>query len=103
LRSVLVEAEDGGAPVVHLVGADALESRGAVMEGVGEDVDAGVVPVDLLSVHPYGPQLLDHAGPFKCGRGGLRSTPLVVGMGAGRVKGFSGVAQFRVALAGAGA
>ena len=39
-------------PVVGLVGADALEHAHAVVQGVGEDVDLGVVPGDELAVHP---------------------------------------------------
>ena len=48
---VVGEPEDAGT-VVGLVGADPLEHAHAVVERVGEDVDAGVVPVDELAVHP---------------------------------------------------
>src|SRR4029450_9466024 len=44
-------AEDGR-PVGGGVGADALEHPPAVVQGGGEHVDAGLVPVDVLPVHP---------------------------------------------------
>ena len=44
-------AEDGR-PVLRLVGADALEDAGAVVEAVAEYVDLGVVPSDELAIHP---------------------------------------------------
>ena len=44
-------AEDRG-PELGLVGADALEDAGAVVEAVAEYVDLGVVPCDELTVHP---------------------------------------------------
>ena len=44
-------AEDGRA-ALGLVGADALEDAGAVVEAVAENVDLGVVPGDELAIHP---------------------------------------------------
>ena len=48
---VLAMAEDGGPPL-GLVGADALEDAGSVVQAVAEHVDLGVVPCDELAVHP---------------------------------------------------
>jgi hypothetical protein len=48
---VLLEAEDGGAPV-GLVTADALEDTKAVVEGMGEDVCSGPLPINELAVEP---------------------------------------------------
>ena len=48
---VLGQAEHGRA-LRGLVGADALEHAGAVVQRVGEDVDLRLVPVDELAVHP---------------------------------------------------
>ena len=45
------QAEDGRA-LGGVVGPDALEDAGAVVQRVGEDVDPGVVPVDEHAVHP---------------------------------------------------
>ena len=45
------EPEDGR-PLRRVVAADALEHAGAVVEAVRADVDARVVPVDELAVHP---------------------------------------------------
>ena len=48
---VVGQPEHGRAGIGR-VGPDALEDSAAVVEGVGEDMDAGVVPVDQLSIHP---------------------------------------------------
>ena len=57
---MVLEAEDRGAPVVGAVGADPLEGRGAVVEGVRQDVDFRVVPGDEPAVHPDVLKLFDH-------------------------------------------
>ena len=44
-------AEDRGA-LLGVVGADALEDAGAVVQAVAENVDLGVVPCDELAIHP---------------------------------------------------
>jgi len=49
---VLRQAENGGLAVVGAVTADALEHPVAVVQGVGEDVDVGLVPRDQCAVHP---------------------------------------------------
>ena len=46
-----VQPEDRG-PLRRVVAADPLEDAGAVVEAVRADVDARVVPVDELAVHP---------------------------------------------------
>src|SRR5947199_8901463 len=48
---VVVVAEDRRAEL-GVVGADALEDAGAVVEAVREYVDLGVLPGDEVSVHP---------------------------------------------------
>ena len=48
---MVVVAEDRGA-ALGLVGADALEHAGAVVEGVREHVHLGVLPGDEFAVHP---------------------------------------------------
>ncbi len=50
---VVAEAEDGG-PVGRLVGAYPFEDGGAVVEGVGEQVDPGILPGHQFTVHPDG-------------------------------------------------
>jgi hypothetical protein len=66
---VVVQAEDRRA-ALGIVGADALEDRGAVVQAVRQDVHARVRPVDQLAVHPdllgflHSPVLCDGgAGP----------------------------------------
>ena len=51
-REVVLMAEDRGPGGLGVVGPDALEDAGAVVEAVAEDVDLGVVPCDELTVHP---------------------------------------------------
>ena len=48
---VVAVAEDRR-PVLGVVGADALEDPGAVVQPVAEDVHLGVVPGDEVAIHP---------------------------------------------------
>src|SRR5690606_28796820 len=57
---VLAETEDGGA-VRGSVGPDPFEDGGPVVEGVGQEVDLGVVPGNHLTVHPDGGGVLHPA------------------------------------------
>jgi len=59
---VLAEPEHRGPAVGKLVGADAFEGAQAVVEGVGQDVDLGGVPVHELPVHPDRLELVHHGG-----------------------------------------
>ena len=59
-----VEAEDGGA-ARGVVAANALEDGGAVLHGVREDVDVGIVPANEFAVAP------DPVGRREFARGGL--------------------------------
>ncbi|OIQ70299.1 hypothetical protein GALL_480910 [mine drainage metagenome] len=58
---VLAQAEDGRA-LVGLVGAHALESAAAVVQGVGQHVNLGVAPFDELAVHPDFAVAVGHGG-----------------------------------------
>jgi hypothetical protein len=58
---VILEAEHRRATVRKLVGPDPLERAEAVVEGMGEDVNLGVVPVHELPIHPDRLQLV-HPG-----------------------------------------
>jgi hypothetical protein len=58
---VLLQAENGGA-IDGVVGAHALEGAAAVVQGVGQDVDFGVAPVDHLAVHPDFAVAVGHGG-----------------------------------------
>jgi len=48
---VFTQAENGGA-LLGFVAADAFENRGAIADDVRENVEGGVVPVDVLAVVP---------------------------------------------------
>ena len=48
----MVGEPEHGRSLRRLVGADALEHAGAVVQRVGEDVDLRLVPVDEVPVHP---------------------------------------------------
>ena len=79
---VVVETEDRRAPV-RVVGADALEHRGAVVQAVREHVYLGVGPVDERAVHP---DLLGflHAGGSLARGGGDQITGRLQDRQAGR-------------------
>ena len=49
---VLLQAENGGFFILHLITANALEYAESVMERVGQDVDVGLVPGDEFPVEP---------------------------------------------------
>ena len=67
---VIAQTEHGGA-LGCLVTTNALEDAGAVMKGMGEDVDGCVLPIDKLAVHP---DLVDRLYPHP-------PSPLSVGDG----------------------
>ena len=48
---VLLQSEDGGA-LLGFVGAHALKSAAAVVQGVAQHMDLGIAPIDHLAVHP---------------------------------------------------
>ena len=57
---MLLQAEDGGAAVLTMVGPDALEDSQAVMQGMGQDVNLGLIPGNEFAVQPDELRLLHH-------------------------------------------
>jgi hypothetical protein len=49
---MLRQTEDRGSTIRQGVAANALEIAGAVMEGMGQDVNLGIFPTDQLTVEP---------------------------------------------------
>src|SRR3990170_7058216 len=91
---VLVKVPDGRT-LRRLVGTDALEDAGAVVERMAEHVDLGVAPVHELTVHPDLVDLGDrHVGSLLSGMSGGSSE----GYPSGRSRGQAGsYARQRVA------
>ena len=49
---MLLQAENGRAPIVTMVSPDAFKNSQAVVQGVGQDVDLGLFPGYELAVKP---------------------------------------------------
>ena len=61
---VFAQPEDRRDSALPLVGADPLEGAEAVVEGMGKDVDLGVIPIDKLTLKPDLLFLLNHGTPW---------------------------------------
>ena len=58
---MLLEPKDRAAAVFQLVATNTLKDAEAIMQGMGEHVDVGLIPGDEFTVEPNLIDLIDHA------------------------------------------
>ena len=62
---MLLQAENGGAAILTLISPNAFKNSQPVVQGVGEDVDLGLLPGNEFAVEPDEFGLLHHESSLR--------------------------------------